>query len=234
MGRRTVQGKSWDDVYSYVAAVLDALGLAAEDGDKEVGALTRKVEPLIVRWEALDVERRAKLRAIGRANALVRRRDNGADRATDELHIDTLAEVRQKREHPVYEHLFPDGVTAETKPALEGQLPLMRALVRRVGDKETPATIRKAHLEPLKKALSLGEAAVTAREDAYAESGRTTARTVSLREDADRVLMGVEGALTTIASERDLDEAWVDSFFPVAEAAPKKKKPASPDAPPTK
>ena len=54
MGRRTVVGKSWDDVFTYVGAVVDALSLAAEDGDKEVGALTRKVDALIVRWESLD------------------------------------------------------------------------------------------------------------------------------------------------------------------------------------
>ncbi len=228
MGRRTLAARSWDDVFSYVAAVADALGLAADDGDKEVAALARKVDALVVRWEALDTERRARARAIGRCNALVRRRDDGADRATTELHHDALAAARQDRAHPVYQHLFPDGLVAETKPSLESQLPLLRALVRRVAADETPAAIRKAHHDVLKKALSLGEAAVTAREDAYAEAGRTTARTVALREDADRVLLGVEGALATLASDRKLDASWVDTFFPASEAAPKKKKPAPP------
>lgn len=234
MGRRTVLGKSWDDVFTYVGAVLDALSLAAEDGDKEVGALTRKVDALIVRWESLDVERRAKLRAIGRANALVRRRDNGADRATKELHVDTLAAVRQNRELELYTRLFPDGLSAAIKPALESQLPTLRALVRELGDKETPASLRKAHLELMERALTLGDAAVKGREDAFAESGRTTARTVSLREDADRVLMGVEGVLTTLAAERNLDSDWVDTFFPAVETPPKKKKSGTPADPPTK
>ena len=234
MGRRTVVGKSWDDVFTYVGAVVDALSLAAEDGDKEVGALTRKVDAVIARWESLDVERRAKLRAIGRANALVRRRDDGADRATEELHVDTLAAVRQNRAHELYTRLFPDGLSAAIKPALESQLPTLRALVRELGAKETPAALRKAHHELMERALTLGEAAVKGREDAFAESGRTTARTVSLREDADRVLLGVEGVLTSLAAERNLAADWVDTFFPAVENATKKKKSGAPADPPTK
>ncbi len=235
MGRRTLVGKSWDDVYGYVAAVADALGLAAEDGDKEVAALERKVEPLVTRWEELDGERRAKQRAIGRANALVRRRDHGADHTTTELHTDTLGAVRQKRDHVLYKALFPDGLWESIKPALESQLPTLRAIVRELSAEGTPAALRKAHLEPMKRALTLGEAAVKAREDAYAEAGRVTARTVSLRDDADRVLLGVEGTLKTIASDRKLDEAWVDTFFPAVESTKKKAKTEpTPDNGPTK
>ncbi len=224
MGRRTLAGKSWDDVFGYVAAVSDALSLAGADGDKEVGALGRKVEPLLERWETLDVERRAKQRAIGRANALVRRRDHEVDDATGQLHIDALSAVRQDRKHELYTRLFPDGLTAAIKPALESQLPTLRAMVRELVASETPAALRKGHHETLSQKLSLGEAAVKAREDAFAEAGRTTARTVSLRDDADRVLLGVEGALKSLAAERKVDEAWVDTFFPTIESAPKKKK----------
>ncbi len=235
MGRRTLADRSWDDVQGYVAAVADALALAADDGDKAVGALQRKVEPLLTKWGTLDGERRARQRAIGRAHALVRRRDLDADGATEQVHIDVLAEVRQDRKAPLYARLFPDGLMAAVKPALEGQLPTLRDLARELKADETPAELRKKHLATIGAVIERGEAAVRAREDAFAEAGRVTARTVSLREDADRVLLGVEGALKALASERRLDARWVDTFFPAPEATQRKKKPAAtPEPPPTK
>jgi two-component system nitrogen regulation sensor histidine kinase GlnL len=39
MGRRKLTEKSWDDTFTYIGAVADALALAAADGDNEVGAL---------------------------------------------------------------------------------------------------------------------------------------------------------------------------------------------------
>ncbi|MBK8257894.1 MAG: hypothetical protein IPK82_35160 [Polyangiaceae bacterium] len=212
---------SWDDSYDRVAYTADALSLAGEDGDKVVGALGKPIEKLLAQWEALDGERRSKRRGIGRAHALVRRRDVQADAVVQDIHNDVLGHVKQRRDDPLFARLFPDPLSVVVRMALESQLPVMRALAHKLGEEETPAAIQKAHAKPLADATERGDAAVKGREEAFAQAGRTSARVASWRDDANHALRGVEGALQKIASERRLGLEWVDSFFPVADRRPR-------------
>jgi hypothetical protein len=225
MGRNDLTERTaWDDGYGTVAYSADALSLAGEDGDKSVGALLKPVDKLLTQWEALDGERRAKRRAVGRAHALVRRRDVQADTVVTALHNDTLGHVKQDREAPLFKRLFPDPLSSVVRMALESQLPVMRTLALALGDDETPGTLKKAHAKALADAIERGQAAIHAREEAFSAAGRTSARIASWREDANHVLRSVEGALQQIASERRLGTEWVDAYFPSAERGKKKPK----------
>ncbi len=94
MGRHRISPNlAWAAAYTTVAYVADALELAGQDGDKEAGALARPLEDVLGRWEHLDKERRAKKRGVGRAQALVKRRDMQADERTRDVHRDTLHHV---------------------------------------------------------------------------------------------------------------------------------------------
>jgi hypothetical protein len=231
MGRRDLTDRtSWDDGYGIVAYTADALVLGGEDGDKAVGALAKPVEKLLAQWDTLDAERRAKRRAVGRAHALVRRRDVQADAVVTALHNDVLGYVKQDRSAALFVRLFPDPLSSVVRMALESQLPVMRALALALDDPETPAELKKAHAKPLADAIAKGQAAIQAREEAFSAAGRTSARIASWREDANHVLLGVEGALQQIASERRLGAEWVDAAFPTVERAKKKTK-GAPDAP---
>jgi hypothetical protein len=220
---------SWDDSHSTVAYTADALSLAGEDGDSAAAALAAPVEKHLDRWEKLDGERRAGKRRIGRAHALVRRRDLQADEVATSIHHDVLGHVKQDREAPLFARLFPDPLSGVVKLALESQLPVMRALARELAEGDTPASLKKKHTKPLADAIERGAAALATREEAFAASGRTTARIASWREDVNHTLRGVEGALLQLAAERRLDRAWVDSFFPSTPGRKKKARPA-PDA----
>jgi len=225
MSRRDLTNRtSWDDSYGVVAYSADALSLAAEDGDKPVGGLAKPVEKLLTQWDALDTERRAKRRAVGRAHALVRRRDIHADAVVTAVHHDVLGHVKQDREAPLFRRLFPDPLSAVVRLALGSQLPVMRALAHALGDDDSPAALKKAHTKPLADAIARGEAAILAREEAFSTAGRTSARLASWREDANHVLRSVEGALQQIASERRLGSEWVDACFPTVERGKKKSK----------
>jgi len=215
---------AWDDMYSRVAYTADALGIAGEDGDKPVGALEKPVDKLLTQWDALDVERRAKRRAVGRAHALVRRRDVQADEVVKAIHDDALAHVKLDRDAPLFRRLFPDPVSSVVRMALESQLPVMRTLAHKLGEDETPAALKKAHAKALADAIERGDAAIKGREETFAQAGRTSARVASWREDANHVLRGVEGALQQIASERRLGSDWVDAFFPTVVRAKGNKK----------
>lgn len=227
MARTEMTDKTaWDDAYSRVAYTADAVGLAGEDADKPVGALVKPVEKVLALWEALDVERRTKRRAVGRAHALVRRRDVQADEVVTAIHNDALGHAKQDREAPLFARLFPDRLSNVVRMALESQLPVMRALAHKLAEDETPAALKKAHTKPLAEAIERGDAAVKAREEAFAAAGRTSARVASWREDANHVLRGVEGALQQLASERRLGTEWVDAYFPTVDRGKggKKKK----------
>src|SRR5512132_355761 len=126
--RELTERTSWDDGYGAVAYLADALALAGEDTDKAVGALAPQVESLLSRWEVLDNDRRARRRAIGRAHALVRRRDLAADTTVTNLHNDTMAQVRQDRAAPLFTRLFPDSLSVVVRMALESELPVLRVL----------------------------------------------------------------------------------------------------------
>jgi hypothetical protein len=112
--------------------------------------------------------------------------------------------------------------------ALESQLVPLRAAARELADGETPAAIKKAHKKAVDDMIARGTSALEGREEAFAAAGRTSARVASWREDANRALLGIEGALKQIASERKLGTDWVDAFFPIPERT-KKTKGKSPD-----
>jgi len=232
MARRDLtQRTSWDDSHGVVAYTADALSVAGEDGDEGAGALARPVEKLLEQWEKLDDERRAKRRAVGRANALVRRRDVQADSAVTALHHDVLGHVKQDRTASLFVRLFPDPLSGVVRLSLESQLPVMRALARELADAETPAAVKKAHTKPLAESIERGESALRTREEAFVAAARTSARIASWRDDVNHALRGVEGALQQIASERRLGGEWVDAFFPSVERGKKRMKgtPAAPE-----
>ncbi len=99
--------------------------------------------------------------------------------------------------------------------ALEG-LSERRPHHRVLKEKETPAALRKPHAAAIDDAATLGLKALDLREDAFSEQGRTRARMVAWRDDANRALLGVEGVLQRLAAQHSLDEDWVDGFFPAS------------------
>lgn len=225
MGRRDLTPRmSWDDSCAVIAYVTDACALAGADGDSAVGALAKPLEKVLGRWEDLDVERRERRRAVGRAHALVRRRDLQADAVVTTLHNDALAQVKLDRSSPLFQRLFPDPLSSVVRMALESQLPVMRTLAHALGEEETPAPLKKAHTKPLMEAIERGQSAVHAREQAFSSAGQTSARIASWREDANHVLRGVEGTLQKLAAERRLGPDWVDAYFPASDRTKKAKR----------
>ena len=225
MGRRDLSDRTaWDDCHGAVAYTADAAALAGEDGDKAVGALAHAAEKLLVRWEALDTDRRAKRRGVGKSHALVRRRDVQCDTAATDLHNDTLGHARQDRGSALFTRLFPSTLSVVVRMSLESELPVLRTLAHKLAEEETPAALKKAHTKALGEAIENGEIAIRGREEAFAAAGRVSAKIASWREDANAVLLGIEGALKQIAAERKLGTEWVDTFFPTAERGKKGKK----------
>lgn len=229
--RNLATNTSWDDIYNYLSYIQIALSLAVEDEDKELAALVPPVKKLLARWEAMDGERRGRQSEVIRANALVGRRDLGLDEATTALHNAVLSAASLNRKAPLFTRLFPRPLSQIVGMSLEAQLGVSRALLHKVAQAETPAAIRKAQEGPLKEAIAAGEAAIKNRELARAAQQEFSARIAALREEANNVLLTLEGSLKAIAGKRGLGAGFVNTFFPAGQPAGKRR--AAPEPAPT-
>ncbi len=235
--RKFMSGTSLDDAWDSVVFTREAIAVEVDEADKPLAtalaSLVKELDPLIARGEALMTERRGRRREVSRAHARVRRRDVRADQVTLDLHHDVLGASRKGREAPLFQRFFGEAASLIVKRALESQLPFLRSFARVLDEPETPADLRKKHEKPIEAALAKGEEALRLREDAFADQGRTRARVVSWKDDANRALLGVEGALQRIAAQHGFDEEWVDGFFPVptSRASGKGDGGGEPDAP---
>ena len=77
--RLLTENVNWDDSYFQLAYTVDALDLAVEEGDKELSALAKAARPLLDRYDALDVDRRKRERAVNKSHVRVKRRDLESD-----------------------------------------------------------------------------------------------------------------------------------------------------------
>lgn len=234
MPRRNLSATtSWDDIYNYLTYVQIALSLAIEDGDKEMAALLPPAKKLLARWEAMDGERRRRQGEVIVANARVGLRDLGLDEVTTALHHAVLSEASLDRKAPLFTRLFPKPLSQVVAMALEAQLGVSRTLLHKLSQAETPASIRKAHEKPLKDAIAAGEAAIKNREVARAAAQEFSTQVAGLREEANNLLLTIEGSLKAIAGKRGLGTSFVHAFFPATRSAAKRRVAPEPAPAPT-
>ncbi len=233
MAKKTLDSNiGFDDIASRLHFTQVALGLAGDDGDKEVAALLPPLGKLLLRWQDLDRDKTAQGLATIRGHALCKRRDMQLDAALTAVHNATLAAANQDRKLALFTHLFPRPLSELTKPALESQLKIATALLDRLGQSEAHAALKKAHDKPLREAISQGEAALKERVRLNGVAAELTRRVDVLWEDANAALQGVDGGLQTLAAKRRLSRQWVASFFPDGPARAKKSaQPAKPAEP---
>jgi len=225
MGRRELNEKtSWEDSYGVITYTEDALTLEAERGPKEMILLCKKVTSLLTDWETLDQERRTNKRKASYAHALVRRRDVQVDQLITQIHNDVLMVCKLDRKAPLFTRLFPDPLSSVVRLSLESELPTLRELALKLAEPETPESLRKTYAKQVTALAEQGQQAIHLREEAFAMTGRTSARIVSWKEKANTVLQGIEGALLQMSAEQNFGSDWVDAFFPTIERKKSREK----------
>lgn len=223
----------FDEILSRLHFTYVALGLCSDDGDTDVAALLPPFAKLLSRWNDLDKERSAQALATVRANALCKRRNMQLDAALTALHHATLALAGQDRKSALFSHLFPRPLSELSRPALEGQLKVVAAIVERLSQSEPHAALKKAHDKPLREALAAGEAAIKERTKQLAAAAELTRRIDVLWEDGNTALQAVEGGLKTLSAKRRLGRDFVESFFPDRPASARSAKSPKPLEPAT-
>jgi hypothetical protein len=220
--RLLTENVNWDDSYFQLAYTVDALDLAVEEGDKDLSALAKAARPLLDRYDALDVERRKRERAVNKSHVRVKRRDLESDALVTEIHKTALIEAKLDREEPSFKRLFPSAVSRVVKMALESELTVLRALREAMDHSATPKGV-KALGAKLTASIKAGDQSLETRRKAFSERADASLSIQSWREDVNSTLLGIEGELTALAARRKLSESWVDSFFPPAAAVKKRK-----------
>ena len=96
MAKKTLDSNiGFDDIASRLHFTQVALGLAGDDGDKEVAALLPPLGKLLLRWQDLDRDKTAQGLATIRGHALCKRRDMQLDAALTAVHNATLSAANQ-------------------------------------------------------------------------------------------------------------------------------------------
>lgn len=198
-------------------STLDALvytveALAAREGDAELGALARRLAPLIEDHEAIEADGLALRRAVIRSTARARVADCALDAGIAAFAKDLLA-LTGGATDARYAGYFVEGHEDVIAMGLDSEVPVVTVIVGRLdADADAPPTLR-AHLEPLRAALRHGNAALADRSDAYADLGRHEARRVAWQETAQSALRSARRILVARATNQGLAPTWVDTFF---------------------
>jgi len=203
-----------DVTADHVAFTVEAL--AALPGDADLAKLSGRVAGLLSDWEGIDAEGRRLEREVIRASAHVKVADATLDAALASFAADLLAHVGNDTSHATYTSFFTEPHEEVIAMGLDSEVPEVTLIVHALDQQgeSAPAKLR-AHLEPLRAGLKLGNGALASRSDALADLGRHMARVEAWHETAAASLRSTHGALARLAQKRALPAAWADAFFNV-------------------
>lgn len=201
-----------DVTADHVAFTVEAL--AALPGDTDLAKLSSRVAGILSDWEGIDAEGRRLERAVIRASAHVKVADATLDAALAAFAGELLAHVGHDTAHPTYTAFFTEPHDDVIAMGLDSEVPEVTLIVHALDQQgeAAPAQLR-AHLEPLRAGLKLGNGALASRSDALADLGRHLARVEAWHETAAATLRSTHGALARIAAKRGLPAGWADAYF---------------------
>lgn len=209
----TTSGASakWEESYEEIAFTAFALGTQADD--PELLALAQELGGVIADWEQIETDRR-RLRATAiAARAQTRLADAALDLALTRIAETILAETDGKTDHDLYRRFFPQPHERVIALGLDAELPIAAAAMAQLDEGEAVSDALKGLAETLRACLTLGNAALAARADAYADLGRLEARVEAWLETAEATLRNVHGDLTLIGDRRGVSYRWTAAFF---------------------
>jgi hypothetical protein len=151
-------------------------------------------------------------RALLQAQAHETIADQNLDDGLRKLHSDTLSEVTQDREDPIFKALFSSDIGATVRFALARQLTVAQQLVTNLSLSIIPPAL-KSHIAKLEQLIAAGQAVLQQRKTAA--FGRTEANlgTLAWKDDVNAVRLTAYGALLGIAAKTRRPKTWAESFF---------------------
>ncbi len=209
------RGHAHHDVTAdHVAFTVEAL--AAVPADAELVKLSTRAAAVLDDWENIEAEGRRLEREVIRATAHVRVADANLDASLGAFAGDLVALVDGNVESELYKRFFAEPHEDVIAMGLDTEVPEVTLIVHALDQtgEDLPGKLR-AHLEPLRAGLKLGNGALAARSDALADLGRHMARVEAWHETAESTLNSLYARLGRIAEARKLPDTWADAFFNV-------------------
>jgi len=207
----TGSGASWEEAYEELAYTAFALRTQADD--PQIAKLHTEVVGVLGDWEHIEADRR-RLRATAiAARANVRVADAALDLALRKIAETILEETDGDADADLYTRFFPEPHERVIALGLDAELPIASAAMAQLDEGEAVPDALKAHIDPLRSCLTVGNAAITGRADAYAGLGRLQARIEAWMETADATARNVHSDLTALGDARGLSYRWTSSFF---------------------
>ncbi len=204
-------GASWDEAYEDLAFTAFALGTQADDAD--LAKLFVEVRGVLADWEVIEADRR-RLRGVAiAARAHIRVADAALDLVLSKLAETILKETEGSTDHELYKRFFPEPHARVIALGLDSELPVASAAMAQLDEGEAVPESLRAYIATLRHCLGVGNAALTARAESYADLGRLQARVEAWLETADAVTRNVHGDLTALGEARGLSYRWTASFF---------------------
>lgn len=201
----------WEDAYEELAFTAFALSTQADDA--VVGRLLTEVRAVLGDWERIEADRmRLRGEAIA-SRAAVRVADAALDVTLGKLAEVILEETGGDREDALYHRFFAQPHEHVIELGLDAELPTASAAMAQLDEGEAVPDALKALIDPLRRCLTIGNQALGAKADAYADLGRLEARVEAWFETASAVARSVHRELTQVGEERGLPYRWTASFF---------------------
>lgn len=203
----------WELQFESLAFTVEALLAHPEPDDQELGRLAARTTAVLADWEEIDADGRGLGRNALHAAARVRAADIALDHALGVFAADVLEAASGDRASELYGRFFPEAHEDVLEMGLDASLPVvMLGVLSLEQDSALPEGLR-AHSTTLKDAVSLGNAALAERAEAFADLGRHQARVEAWKETAAATHRNLFRALTRLATARGLPERWASAFF---------------------
>jgi|GEM_PF-5494804 len=138
--------------------------------------------------------------------------DMNVDDGLRKLHSDTLSEVTQDREHPIFKALFESDIAATIRFALARQLTTALTIVENLALSLIPAAL-KSHVDTLKKLIEAGQVVLKGRSTAAFERTESNLASGAWKDDVNAVRLSTYGALLGVAAKTRRSKVWAESFF---------------------
>ena len=206
----------WEDAYEELAYTAFALGTQA--GDAAIAPLFTEVRGVLADWERIELDRRS-LRGVAIASrAHVRVADAALDVMLGKIAEAVLEETGGDRSDALYTRFFPQPHEQVIALGLDGELPVAGVCMAQLDAAkeeggEAVSDAIAAHAEQLRACLTVGNQALSARADAYADLGRLEARVEAWLEGASAVARHVHHTLSELGEARGLGYRWTATFF---------------------
>jgi hypothetical protein len=201
----------WDAAYESLAFTMEALRAYGEDA--ALLGLAARVGVVLRDWHAIEAEgQKLRYEAVA-SEARVRVADALLDGELDRFAAALLKHTEGKRDHALYQKLFPAPHEEVIALGLDAEVPVVTLIAQTLdADEALPAPLRECR-EGLRAALQRGTGALSARPAALANLGRHAARVEAWLENAANTRQSVHRGLRVVAHDRKFPGRWAQSFF---------------------